>query len=55
MNISEVEAYRKEKDDKMRHGYGKNEHDRRFKSKSEMQAEKLVKDAEKQGLHMEIE
>jgi hypothetical protein len=28
---------------------------RRFMSKSEMQAKEMVQDAEKQGLHMEIE
>lgn len=28
---------------------------RRFKSKTEMNAEEMVKDAEKEGLHMEIE
>lgn len=29
--------------------------ERRFKSKTEMNAEQMVEDAEKEGLHMEIE
>jgi hypothetical protein len=29
--------------------------ERRFKSRTEMQGEEMLKDAEKEGLHMEIE
>ncbi len=58
MDINEVRAYQAEKDHLMRH---EGTHpanrlpDRRWKSETEMQAEDMVKDAAKEGLHMEIE
>ena len=69
MHIDDVRRIQAQKDHFMRHEgthpanysheekmhFGPKENDRRFKSKTEMLAEDMVKDAEKEGLHMEIE
>lgn len=58
MHISDVEAYRRDKDHLMRNEGAHPANrlpERRFKSATESQAEELVKDAAKEGLHMEIE
>lgn len=66
MHIDEVRKHQADKDHLMRHEgkhpaneekmrFGKEEHDRRLKSKTEQLAEDMVRDAAKEGLHMEIE
>ncbi len=54
MNMDEINKHRAEKDHLMRNE-GTHPANRRFKSKTEMLAEDMIKDAEKLGLHMEAE